>query len=94
MQALQITNQRNTYANYKFDNKKVQIMKVGIENWRKRNYKTEAIQILGSSSNSKLKSPKQKVVEQARLEKPPLNVQCGKVQASQRLKSFKKKLGF
>ena len=58
MQALQITNQRNTYANYKFDNKKVQIMKVGIENWRKRNYKTEAIQILGSSSNSKLKSPK------------------------------------
>ena len=43
MQALQITNQRNTYANYKFDNKKVQIMKVGIENWRKRNYKTEAM---------------------------------------------------
>ena len=67
-------------------------MKVDITNWRNRNYKTKAIQILGSSS-PKLKSPKQKVVEQARLEKPPLNVQCGKVQASQRLKSFKKKLG-
>ena len=70
-------------------------MKVDITNWRNRNYKTKAIQILGFSSNSKLKSPKQKVVEQARLEKPPLNVQCGKVQASQRLKSLiKKKLGF
>ena len=69
-------------------------MKVDITNWRNRNYKTKAIQILGSSS-PKLKSPKQKVVEQARLEKPPLNVQCGKVQASQRLKILiKKKLGF